>query len=102
MGMLTLPHQILSWIADTSSRYLSLGLRPVRSPVRHTSAPMDASLPSPPATARSTSSADDRFVSVRFEERSSRGAAVGAGGVGAAVGLIRGLHAGGRKGWEEG
>src|SRR5262245_57174918 len=86
----------------TSSRYLSLGLRPVRSPVRHTSAPLDASLPSPAATARSTNSADDRYVRVRLDERSSRSTVEEVGAVeavGAAVGLIRGLQA--EKRWGE-
>src|SRR4051812_1631049 len=72
MGMLTLPHQILSWMEATSSRYLSLGLRPVRSPVRQTKAPLEASLPSPAAMARSTSSAEDRLVRVRLGDRSRR------------------------------
>src|SRR5262245_5297813 len=101
MGMLTLPHQILSWIDDTSSRYLSLVLRPVRSPVRQTSGPLDASLHSPAATARSTSSADDRFVKVRLDERSRRRTVLEVGvvvDVGAAVGLIRGLQVE-KKGW---
>jgi hypothetical protein len=33
MGLLTLPHQMESWMPGVSSRYLSFGLRPVRSPV---------------------------------------------------------------------
>src|SRR3954469_10854539 len=87
MGMLTLPHQILSWMEATSSRYLSLGLRPVRSPVRQTRAPLEANLPSPAAMARSTSSAEEALVRVRLGERSRRERGEAAEGL-VMVGLI--------------
>ena len=82
MGWLTLPHQMLSWTAGVSSSHLSVGERPVRSPVITTSAPLSASRPSPLARARSIGSGAERFVRARPAERSSFAAlAVGMSGV---------------------
>ena len=71
MGWLTLPHQILSWIPGVSSRYLSLGQRPVKVPVLQTRAPLEASVPSPRLIASSINSAGDRFNEVRLADRSN-------------------------------
>src|ERR1043165_1137197 len=49
-------------MSGVSSRNLSFGDRPVRSPVMHTIAPFEASFPSPDARALSTSSAEERFM----------------------------------------
>src|SRR6478735_5310825 len=62
MGLLTAPHQILSWLDGSSTMNLSSGDRPVCLPVRTTSGPSAAMRPSPWRMASSYSSAVDRLA----------------------------------------
>src|SRR5918993_840956 len=61
MGRLTDPHQILSWLDDSSTMNLSSGERPVCLPVRTTSGPSAAIRPSPSRMAASYRAAVERF-----------------------------------------
>ena len=62
MGWLTSPHQTLASLEGSRTMNLSRGERPVWGAVSTTIGPSAAMAPSPAATARSYSSATERFV----------------------------------------
>ncbi len=61
MGMLTSPHHTVFSVVPSFTQNLSLGLRPVNSPVSTAKAPLSTSTPWPFTMVCSTSSAGSRF-----------------------------------------
>src|SRR2546428_9911489 len=64
MGRLTSPHQTFALLDRSRTMNLSCGERPVCLPVRTTSGPSAAIIPSPALTACSYSSAVERFARI--------------------------------------